>query len=441
MSAPSNALFRQLQRIPQSIVFYPTVIPAGYFMLGGLVLLFETTDLAHAWRNMLPPGLAEADNAREILGTLITSIISLTVFSFSMVMVVLNGAASRLSPRVLPGLISDRRNQLILGNYLGCILFFLLMIAFINKNEPDSLPAFGVLLAVLMGLGCMALFVVFIRSISQSIQVDWIVGQLYRSACHNLAQRCERLGSITAAPDDRDWYCIEAVTPGYLREVNEQRLRELLGPDDLQAVLQVEPGFFLVEGHPLLKVSAELDARRTRQVLDCFDFHDEEFAGANVFYAMRQMTEIAVKAISPSINDPGTAIRVLNLHGVLLGRLGGVPPLDVGCIDNGKPRLFYPQLSPQRRLTLILDPIRTYGSNDPAIVMALMQCLKTALHGQASSDQLEAYVDELAALRDAADTDLRNDRDRRAVNDLLERINRLHDELAPLALLPIPAKS
>ena len=71
----------------------------------------------------------------------------------------------------------------------------------------------------------------------------------------------------------------------------------------------------------MLKVSAELDARRTRQVLDCFDFHDEEFAGANVFYGMRQMTEIAVKAISPSINDPGTAIRVLNLHGVLLGRL------------------------------------------------------------------------------------------------------------------------
>lgn len=50
-------------------------------------------------------------------------------------------------------------------------------------------------------------------------------------------------------------------------------------------------------------------------------------------------------------------------------------------------------------------------------------------------------MDELAALRDAADTDLQYDRDRRAVNDLLERINRLHDELAPLALLPIPAKS
>ena len=203
---------------------------------------------------------------------------------------------------MLPGLISDRRNQLILGNYLGCILFFLLMIAFINKNEPDSLPAFGVLLAVLMGLGCMALFVVFIRSISQSIQVDWIVGQLYRSACHNLAQRCERLGRSprrrmtatgTASKRSRPAICARSTSNAC----------GALGPDDLQAVLQVEPGFFLVEGHPLLKVSAELDARRTRQVLDCFDFHDEEFAGANVFYGMRQMTEIAVKAISPSIND------------------------------------------------------------------------------------------------------------------------------------------
>ncbi len=441
MSAASNTLFRQLKRIPQSIAFYPTVIPAGYLLLGVLVLLFETSELADSLRGRLPAGLTEADNAREILGTLITSIISLTVFSFSMVMVVLNGAAARLSPRVLPGLISDMRNRLILGNYLGCVLFFLLLIAYINKDQPQSLPAFGVLLALLMGLGCMALFVVFIRSISQSIQVDWIIDQLYLSACSNLAQRRERLGTITETPDDRHWHCIEARKPGYLREVNEKRLSELLAPDDLQAVLQVEPGFFLVEGHPLLRVSAKLDPHRTRQVLDCFDFHDEEFAGANVSYGMRQMTEIAVKAISPSINDPGTAVRTINLHGVLLGRLGGLPSLDVGCIDRGKPRLFCPQLSPQRLLMLILGPIRTYGSHDPQIVMALMQCLKNAMHGVVSAEQLEAYADELKALRAAAHANLPNERDRQAVNTVLARINDLDRGLPALAMLPIPAQT
>lgn len=439
MPAATNALFRHVKRVPQSIAFYPTIIPAGYLLLGMLVLLLETTSLAEAMRSRLPSGLTEPDNAREILGTLITSIISLTVFSFSMVMVVLNGAAARLSPRVLPGLISDMRNRLILGNYLGCVLFFLLMIAYINKSRPESLPAIGVLLALLMGLGCMGLFVVFIRSISQSIQVDWVIGQLYHSACRNLAQRCKRLGSITEAPDDTDWYCIQAGTPGYLREVNEQRLNELLSKKDLLAVLQVEPGFFLVEGHPLLRVSARLDEHQTREVLDCFAFHDEEFAGENVSYAMRQITEIAVKAISPSINDPGTAVRAINLHGALLGRLGGVPALDVGCIDHGKPRLFYPQLSPQRLVMLTLGPIRTYGSSDPQVVVALMQCIKNALHCEASDEQRQAYGDELLALRDDADANLRNDRDRHAVNDVLDRINCLHGELKPVALLRIPA--
>jgi len=439
MSAPSNALYRQFKRIVRSIAFYPTVIPVAYMLLGVLMLAFEASALADGWRGSLPAGLTDADNAREVLGTLITSIISLTVFSFSMVMVVLNGAAARLSPRVLPGLISDLRNRLILGNYLGCISYFLLLISHVSNSEPQSLPSFAVLLALLMGLGCMALFVVFIRSISQSIQVDWIVGQLYRSACQNLARRRERIGRIDALPDTAGWFCIEARTPGYLREVNERRLGELLAPRDLQAVLQVEPGFFLIEGHPLLRVSAPLDARQTRQVLDCFDFHEEEFAGGNVSYGMRQMTEIAVKAISPAINDPGTASRVIDLLGILLGRLGRVPALDVGCLDDGKPRLFYPQLGPQRLLMLVLGPIRTYGSHDPQILMALMQGLKNALHGAPEAEALDAFADELQALRAEADARLDNDRDRRALNDMLERINRLHAGIRPLALLPIPA--
>ncbi|HAV89074.1 MAG TPA: DUF2254 domain-containing protein, partial [Pseudomonas sp.] len=95
--------------------------------------------------------------------------------------------------------------------------------------------------------------------------------------------------------------------PGYLRRVNERQLGQLLRKHDLLAVIQVEPGFFLVEGHPLIKLSRPLQAEQCNALLSCFDFHDDEFARSNVSFAMRQMTEVAVKAISPSINDPGTA--------------------------------------------------------------------------------------------------------------------------------------
>ncbi|AHL76117.1 hypothetical protein CH92_13835 [Stutzerimonas stutzeri] len=437
MSDPANMFFRVIQRIRESIAFYPVLIPVFYVVVAVLVWAFESTSLATALRDDLPPGLVDADNSREILGTLITGAISLTVFSFSMVMVVLNGAASRLSPRVLPGLVSDTRNQVILGIYLGSIVYFLLMIGTLNKNEPQSVPTLSQPLALLFGMLCMALFVVFIRSVSQSIQVDWILSQLYSDALANLNKRRQRIAGITEIPDAADWWCLPAARPGYLREVNERRLGKILRKHDLQAVIQVEPGFFLIEGHPLIKLSEPLSEDDASDVLDCFDFHDREFAGSNVSYGMRQISEIAVKAISPAINDPGTAMRAVNLIGVLLKRLSGIPPYDIGCIDNRRPRLFYPQPDMQRVLQNVIAPIRIYAGHDPQVLITLLRCLKNALHGDPSEAQLDAFHEEILALRNEADAKVENPRDRRAVNEELERLAKFQSAQTAVALLSV----
>lgn len=440
MSDPANVFFRVVKRIKGSIALYPVLIPAAYAALAALVLVFESTTTAAALRDKLPSGLTDADNSREILGTLITGIISLTVFSFSMVMVVLNGAAARLSPRVLPGLVSDTRNQVTLGIYLGSIVYFLLLIGTLNKNDPASVPALGLLLALLFGMSCMALFVVFIRSVSQSIQVDWILSQLYNGASTNLEKRRRRIAGIAGLPEAGEWWCVPAARPGYLREVNERRLGKILRKRGLLAVIQVEPGFFLIEGHPLIKFSEPLSEDDAAEVLDCFDFHDKEFAGANVSYGMRQMSEIAVKAISPAINDPGTAIRAINLIGVLLKRLGGVPSFDIGCID-GQARLFYPQPDMRRLLQTVIAPIRIYAGHDPQVLITLLRCMKNALHGDPSDRQLDALYEEIHALRDEADAKVENQRDRRAINEELERLAQIQGmqwEARPRAeLLPL----
>lgn len=435
MAAPSNAFFRIIRRMRDSIAFYPVAIAGLFALVAIAVLAIETHPAAKSLRDALPAGLSDPDNARELLGTLITSIISLTVFSFSMVMVVLNGAASRLTPRVLPGLISDSRNRVILGIYLGSILYYLMMIAVVSKNEPDNLPTIGLLLALLSGLLCLAMFVVFIRSVSQSIQVDWVLSQLYNGALKNLEQRRKRLAGIDAAPDAGDWQCIAADRPGYLREVNERRLGELLRQHDLVAVIQGEPGFFMIEGHPLIRLSGEVSGEIAAKILDCFDFHDDEFASANLSYGMRQIAEIAVKAISPAINDPGSAVRAINLLGVLLLRLGGIPPIDVGCFDQGKPRLYYPQMTMQRILEWVIGPIRHYGRGDPQVMAALLQCMKNALHGDPRPEQLEALSDEIHAVRNSADAHVENRRDRQALNRVLERLNEHGQGIPPVPLL------
>lgn len=427
----SNALFRMVSRIRESIALFPALITAFYALLAMAVLAFEETPGAAWLRERLPSGLADPDNGREILGTLITGIVSLTVFSFSMVMVVLNGAATRLTPRVLPGLVSDTRNTVVLGIYLGSTLYYLLLISTINASEPSSVPSLGLLLALLMGILSLAMFVVFIRSVSQSIQVDWILNALFVSANANLEKRRRRLADVQGMPDDSNWWCRPTARPGYLREVNERRLGQLLRRRNLCAVIQVEPGFFLVEGHPLISFSEPLTDREQAEAVDCFDFHNNEFAGANESYGMRQMTEIAVKAVSPAVNDPGTAARVVNLISVLLQRLGGVPAFDVGCFDRGQPRLFTPQLDMQRLLELVIAPIRVYASHDPLIIVTLLQCMKNALRGRPSDEQVAALHDEICALRDQADAKVKNWRDRHAVNDALERFMKLEESKRP----------
>ncbi len=172
MSALTNRLFRLYHRVIGSIAFYPTLIALGLACLCLITIVLELTWL-QPYKEQLELGVVKnAENARLILGTLVGGIISLMVFSFSMVMVVLNSAASSLSPRVIPGLISSRSHQLVLGVYLGTIIGSLMLISTIQEGDDINVPSLGVFLALFLGVICLCLFIYFIRSISLSIQVD-----------------------------------------------------------------------------------------------------------------------------------------------------------------------------------------------------------------------------------------------------------------------------
>src|SRR5690606_15243639 len=126
-----------------------------------------------------------ADTARSLLSTLIGGVISLMVFSFSMVMILLNQASTNYSPRLLPGLISNKRHQFVLGFYIGTILFNILcLINVLPGDNPFQIPAFTILIAIMLGPVCLILFVFFIHSISEAIQINNILQRLYQVTTH-----------------------------------------------------------------------------------------------------------------------------------------------------------------------------------------------------------------------------------------------------------------
>ena len=150
-----------------SIGFYPSMLSVLFLTFALITTAVEYSDPAMSVKKVLSVLLVDSEeNARTILSTLAGSIISLTVFSFSMVMVVLNSASASLSPRVLPGLITRKSHQLVLGFYLGSIIYTILMLINIRTigNGNMGIPSLGIFISLVLGLISLGFFVYFIHS-------------------------------------------------------------------------------------------------------------------------------------------------------------------------------------------------------------------------------------------------------------------------------------
>jgi uncharacterized membrane protein len=122
-------LQKKYQEMVNSIAFYPAIIALGFLVLCGLMITIDHSQLGKTIKSQLHwLRLRDASTARSIIGAIASGLISLTVFSFSMVMIVLNQAASQMSNRVLGQLIGNKFQQVVLGIYIGTIIyaFFLL---------------------------------------------------------------------------------------------------------------------------------------------------------------------------------------------------------------------------------------------------------------------------------------------------------------------------
>jgi uncharacterized membrane protein len=437
---PANLLFRTYLRTIHSLAFYPTLISLGFLLACLLNIAIEYQPWLMALKAHLDIGLVRnADNARLILGTLVGGVMSLMVFSFSMVMVVLNNASAALSPRVVPGLISSKGHQKTLGFYLGTIVYALLLITTIEQGNSERVPSLGVLVTLGLGIACLGLFVDFIRSISLSIQVEHILNTLYGTTLEKLECSAKKLLECQDSPSwpvDEDWTTINAQRSGYFKELNTATLNELLVANDLRMAVLIHRGFFVMAGHPLFKLDREVDEALSEQLRDCFDFFVEQYASSHYVFGCKHISEIAVKALSPGINDPGTAITAIDMLTVLFSKRMALPDLDVSPLSDGPPRLFFFELSLDQLLQLIFGPLRTYGREDPHVLTSLLQAFKNLLYQQPRAHHQAELIRHARSIVETAAAHIHNRRDREEINGMIERFNQAA-MLSPSALKPL----
>ncbi len=408
---------KKAYQLYNSIAFYPILLSIGFLAFGFFMLWLEYTPAIDAIENTLPSLIIrDAKVAITLLSVLIGGIISLTVFSFTMVMGVLGQASSNFSPRLLPGLVSDKRHQLILGSYLGTLLYCLLNLIFLGSEASDETHfGFAIMIAAIFGVLCLALFVSFIHNISASIQIHRIIENVFDSGCRQLTETKEKIakGSSMRFSDIRHWYPIKSLKTGNYKGFDAS----LISADLWEKIKEISvvccPDTFVWEGDVVLKVPVPTTDEERTNLLLALRLTSNREAPDGYYDAMVQLMEISVKAMSPGINDPGTAIAAIRKLGQLFARASHIPPMGVrNHLKFGSIAERY--MTVKTLLNKIIVPIRQYSKSDKLVLAELIVALCHVRKGLPENlEAMNVLTEELDCIEREVLENFEHEKDRR----------------------------
>lgn len=412
-------------KVLQSIAFYPVLISILFLIIAFGGLEIENFEPIRKLKKNLPYlFIQDYETARSILSTFIGGILSLTVFSFTMVMSVLSQASSNFSPRLLPDLISNKRHQIILGVYIGTLSYCIIILISLGAAGVDSSSlGLSTMFAALLGVVCIGLFVYFIHNISRAIQIQNIVDSISKSSSKyfktKLTAQKESKEAIETIDTD-GWTLIKSSKSGYFRDFDPALLSDSIKDNENDIFVIPYINQHIWQGAPLLKIK-RLPTEKEQENLDfCVTLSPDRLDGEKGIGGLIKLMEIAVKAMSPGVNDPGTAIDAIIKLTELLRSLLQLPQISVEKSKNGKLRIIKKIIDADETMRVLIQPIRQYSKQDSAVCYVLIEALQFITQEPDISQDKKAVIEaELAALKRDIEKSIENETDKQRVLRLI----------------------
>jgi uncharacterized membrane protein len=313
------------------------------------------------------------DDARVVLSTIATAILTFTGVVFSVTLVALQMASAQYSPRLLRSFIRRPLTKMVLSCCIGTFVYSLVVLASLGASAARTVPAAAVALAYLLVLASVLVFVLFVHGTVRSMRVTYLIEEVSRETARAL------LRAFPAAPAEVKPSLAEpvAVLPFAHRDrvlggLDVASLVRLARRQGCVLRLRVGVGAYLVQGSPLIEVHGGTSPA-VRQVLACLSLAPVRTLYQDPAYGIRQLVDIAAKALSPAVNDPTTAVQVVDRLGGLLASVADRPdPSGVHVDDEGIVRLVRPVPSWERLADLALTEVERYGAGAPQVTRRLM---------------------------------------------------------------------
>lgn len=368
--------------LPSLCVLFSTGLALGLVEVDSRLKL----GLSQYWPQFF--GLSAA-GSRSILATIAQSVITIAGVTFSITIVALSVAANQYTPRVLRNFMRDRGNQSVLGGLVGIFTYCIIVLRTIHGGERSFIPAVSVMMALALAMVAISLFIYFIHHVATTIQASSIICSIAQETKDSiLKQFPEQVGPHS---QDRDlseeerrslaedrWQSIAAHKSGYLQSMDSDQLALFAQAHGTILVMEHEVGEFVIQGKPLVRFESDrkLDDRSARRLRRLFNIQSYRTIDQDPAFGIRQIVDIAVKALSPGINDPTTATTCLNYLASILCMVAQrhIPPR---CrYEDGKLCVIDRRPSFQALLELAFNEIRQNSGSQPSVLISLLATIE-----------------------------------------------------------------
>jgi uncharacterized membrane protein len=405
-------------------------------MVGLAVLAFLITQrldrAASAGELTLPSWVNSggADAARQILIGIAAAVITVAGVVFSITILALQLASQQFGPRMLRNFIRDIGTQASLGAYVATFVYSILTLASVANSPPSQfVPHLSITIALVLMLVDLGVLIYFIHHVATSIQLTSVVAGIardFRSTLQSLDQEVTlsrsgpagqgRAVSLVLMDLDRAGAPVLTRRSGFLQAVGHGRLVEIAASSEAVIGLLYRPGHFVVEGQPLAKV---WPAEALQGVSDALNrahiVGPARTLTQDLGFAIDQLVEVAIRALSPAVNDTFTALNCIDWLGDCLCR-AAVRSLPDGVHRDslGVVRVIDPVITFEALVKSACDKIRQAGRGMPAVMIRQLQSLQRVAivvqddgkrlvvkgHGELILRSSEASIAEPSDLRD-----------------------------------------
>jgi len=410
-----------------SFWFIPSLTVLGSIVLA-VALIEADTAGSDRWLSKWPRlfGVG-AEGSRQMLSTLAGSMISVLGVTFSMTLVALTLASSQYTSRILRIFMSSKVTQVTLGIFAGTFAYCLIVLRTIRSSgNAEFIPGLAVFIAFILALGSVGVLIFFIHHIAYSIQASTLIASVARETCSAIdrlfpdeqeqgtEEKEENEEQLLRLLNEKTWRAVSAEESGYIQSVDSEALLRLACQK--KTILRMERGIgdFVVQKTALASLALEEapDKETIAAINAAYSISIHRTIDQDPAFGIRQIEDIALKALSPGVNDTSTAVMCVDHLTAILAHLAGrqLPPSRL-CKD-GELRVITIVPTFESLLADSFDQIRRNAAGNVAIMACILSALDNVASLTDSQRHREALCEQMQWIAELAERTIESAHDR-----------------------------